>query len=202
MDSWSEIQLKKMEAGGNELLNSFLADRGIPKETEITIKYNSNAAKIFRDRILTIAEGRIWRDPPVVKENLSKSAVTKPPRGSSTGGWDSWGNDDVRSSEIRRNQSVGDFRRGGEGISSGSGMHPSRSSGDIYSRTELEKSAANKGDFFARKMAENESKPEGIPPSQGGKYVGFGSSPAPSVQRNNPHGDVLKDTVSVVSQVI
>ena len=66
IDSWSEIHLKKMEAGRNELLNSFLADRGIPKETEITIKYNSNAAKIFRDRILTIAEGLISRDPPVV----------------------------------------------------------------------------------------------------------------------------------------
>ncbi|KAI3687955.1 hypothetical protein L1987_81660 [Smallanthus sonchifolius] len=30
---------------------------------------------------------------------------------------------------------------------------------------------------FAKKIAENESRPEGLPPSQGGKYVGFGSSP-------------------------
>lgn len=43
------------------------------------------------------------------------------------------------------------------------------------------------------------SRREGIPPSQGGKYVGFGSTPPPS-QRNNPQGDVLRDTVSVVSQ--
>jgi ADP-ribosylation factor GTPase-activating protein 1 len=62
----------------------------------------------------------------------------------------------------------------------------------------LEASAANKEGFFAKKMAENESKPEGLPPSQGGKYVGFGSSPAPSQRSNNPQNDYF----SVVSQVI
>lgn len=33
--------------------------------------------------------------------------------------------------------------------------------------------------YIARKKAENSAKPEGVPPSQGGKYIGFGSSPAP-----------------------
>ncbi|CAA7392771.1 unnamed protein product [Spirodela intermedia] len=203
MDSWSEIQLKKMEAGGNERLNAFLAERGVPKETDIPAKYNTNAAAAYRDRIQAVAEGRPWRDPPIVKENLPAaaggSASRKPPLGQSGGAWDSWESEDVRSADMRRNQSVGDFRRG-HGERASTGMHPSRSSGDMYTRTQLEASAANKGDFFARKMAENESRPEGLPPSQGGKYVGFGSSPAPSSQRNNPQGDVLRDTVSVVSQ--
>ncbi|XP_078446457.1 putative ADP-ribosylation factor GTPase-activating protein AGD6 [Wolffia australiana] len=198
MDSWSEIQLKKMEAGGNDRLNGFLTACGVPKETEIAVKYNTKAAAAFRDGIQAVADGRPWRDPPIVKEVLS-SAARKPPTGRSSGGWESWGSDDVRSNDIRRNQSVGDFRAG-YGEKSSSGLHPSRSSGDIYTRAELEASAAGKGDFFARKMAENESRPEGIPPSQGGKYVGFGSSPAPSAQRSNPQGDVLRDTVSVVSQ--
>ncbi|KAJ0687139.1 putative Arf GTPase activating protein [Helianthus annuus] len=115
MDSWSEIQLRKMESGGNETLNKFLAKYGIAKETDIVTKYNTNAAKVYRDRIQALADGKSWQDPPVVKET--------------------------------------------EG-------------------------------FFARKMAENESKPEGLPPSQGGKYVGFGSSPNP-VPRNDPQADVL-----------
>uniref|UniRef100_A0A7N0U604 Arf-GAP domain-containing protein n=1 Tax=Kalanchoe fedtschenkoi TaxID=63787 RepID=A0A7N0U604_KALFE len=34
LDSWSEIQIKKMEAGGNDKLNSFLSQYGIPKETD------------------------------------------------------------------------------------------------------------------------------------------------------------------------
>ncbi|KAM0931276.1 hypothetical protein ACQ4PT_000347 [Festuca glaucescens] len=48
-------------------------------------------------------------------------------------------------------------------------------------------------------MPENESKPQGIPPSQGGKYVGFGSTPPPSANRNNgaaQGGDVMQ----VISQ--
>jgi len=66
----------------------------------------------------------------------------------------------------------------------------------MYTRAQLEASAANKEDFFARRRAENEARPEGLPPSQGGKYVGFGSGPAPS-QRVNQQNDYL----SVVSQV-
>ncbi|XAR68969.1 hypothetical protein NMG60_11000395 [Bertholletia excelsa] len=200
MDSWSEIQLKKMEAGGNEKLNRFLAQYGISKETDIVSKYNSNAATVYRDRIQALAEGRPWRDPPVVRENLA-AGTKKPPisgggcgisdNSGANGGWDSWDSYDeggTRSStDVRRNQSVSDFRsaEGGGGMPS-----RSRSSTDIYTRAELEASAANKDSFFARKMAENESRPEGLPPSQGGKYVGFGSSPAP-VPRNNSQSDMM-----------
>ncbi|CAN6472376.1 unnamed protein product [Victoria cruziana] len=97
---------------------------------------------------------------------------------------------------MRRNHSVDDFRVGG----ARGGPARSRSSDDIYTRAKLEAAAANKESFFARKIAENESRPEGIPPSRGGKYVGFGSSGNVAPQRNNPQGDVLRDTVSVVSQ--
>uniref|UniRef100_A0A7N0TXF1 Arf-GAP domain-containing protein n=1 Tax=Kalanchoe fedtschenkoi TaxID=63787 RepID=A0A7N0TXF1_KALFE len=202
MDSWSEIQIKKMEAGGNDKLNSFLSQYGIPKETDIVAKYNTNAATVYRDRIQALAEGKPWRDPPVVKETLG-SRAGKPPMGkiavASGGGWDSWDNDDAIGSvgDVRRNQSVGDFRSG-----SGRDSMPvrSRSTQDIYTKSQLEASAANKESFFASKMAENESRPEGLPPSQGGKYVGFGSTPPPSQRNTNAQGDILKDTVSVVSQ--
>ncbi|XP_010253248.1 PREDICTED: ADP-ribosylation factor GTPase-activating protein AGD7-like [Nelumbo nucifera] len=211
MDSWSEIQLKKMEAGGNEQLNAFLSQYGIPKETDIVTKYNTNAASVYRDRIQALAEGRPWRDPPVVKETLG-IGKKKPPLAQgggggakdanlgSNGGWDSWDNDDsFRYSDIRRNQSTGDFRSGG-GNGGARGMPArSRSTEDIYTRSQLEASAANKESFFSRKVAENESRPEGVPPSQGGKYVGFGSTPPPT-QRNNSQGDVIRNTVSVVSQ--
>ncbi|XP_013636740.1 PREDICTED: ADP-ribosylation factor GTPase-activating protein AGD7 isoform X2 [Brassica oleracea var. oleracea] len=179
MDSWSEIQIKKMESGGNETLNSFLAQYGIAKEAEIAAKYNSNAASVYRDRIQALAEGRQWRDPPVVKEG-------------SNGGWDDWDNDDAFRSP-RRNQSASDFRGYGGGGGGGGAPAKSKSSEDIYSRTQLE----DKESFFAKRMAENESKPEGLPPSQGGKYVGFGSSPGPAAPRSNQQsGDVF----SVVSE--
>lgn len=43
-------------------------------------------------------------------------------------------------------------------------------------------------DFFARQQALNAAKPEGIPPSQGGRYVGFGSSPAPAARAGQGAG--------------
>ncbi|KAL9426312.1 hypothetical protein AB3S75_033151 [Citrus x aurantiifolia] len=211
MDSWSEIQIKKMEAGGNERLNTFLSQYGIPKETDIVTKYNTNAASIYRDRIQAIAEGRPWRDPPVVKETLNAGkSGSRPPLAQSAsvggvgrngnygnhGGWDSWDNDDFRSSnDMRRNQSVSDFR-GGSGGMGGMPASRSKSTEDIYTRAELEASAANKEGFFSRKIAENEARPEGLPPSQGGKYVGFGSTPPPTQRNTNSQGDVL----SAVSQ--
>ncbi|KAK7279454.1 hypothetical protein RJT34_24507 [Clitoria ternatea] len=200
MDSWSEIQIKKMEAGGNDKLNAFLAQYSILKETDIVTKYNSNAASVYRDRIQAIAEGRPWHDPPVVKENLAGSKG-KPPltqnRRNNDEGWDDWGNDagfrNSGNSGDLRSKSTGDFRT----LNGGGAPMRSKSTQDMFTRAELEASAANKESFFARRMAENETKPEGIPPSQGGKYVGFGSSPPPS-QRNSSQNDYL----SVVSQGI
>ncbi|XP_030957911.1 probable ADP-ribosylation factor GTPase-activating protein AGD6 [Quercus lobata] len=209
MDSWSEIQIKKMESGGNEQLNSFFAQYGIAKETDIVTKYNTNAASVYRDRIQALAEGKPWRDPPVVKESTG-FGKSKPPLsggrngsygsngsggGGGGGGWDSWDTDDGfrSSSDMRRNQSTGDVRGAG---GMGGGPVRSKSTEDIYTRAQLEASAANKETFFARKRAENESRPDGLPPSQGGKYVGFGSTPPPSSQRNDAQGDVF----SVVSQ--
>lgn len=209
MDSWSEIQLKKMEFGGNDKFNKFISQYGIQKETDIVTKYNTNAASVYRDRIQSLAEGKPWRDPPVVKENLKGGSTgTRPPLGGgartgssgTNSGWDNWDtyddtgyNGSNNNNNIRRNQTVGDFRSG-----SGSGGAPtrSRSTEEIYSRAQLEASAANKESFFADRMAENNSRPEGLPPSQGGKYVGFGSTPAP-VQRNTSQGDVF----STFSQV-
>ena len=204
MDAWSEIQIKKMEAGGNESLNGFLAQYGIPKETDIVAKYNTRAAGIYRDRIQALAEGRPWTDPAVVKETAGKPPLKKGnydgQSGSGwhgSGGWDSWDKEENRRGDIRRNQSAENFRAG-DGVGEPS---RSRSSDDIYTRAQLEASAANKEDFFSRKQAENESRPEGIPPSQGGKYVGFGSSGSrPPPPSRTARVDVLKDTVSVVSQ--
>lgn len=198
-----------MELGGNEKFNTFVSQYGVSKETDIVVKYNTKAASVYRDRIQALAEGKPWRDPPVVKEslnsnkNVGNSYSSKPPlsgrNGNSGGdaGWDSWDSFDDGgnggSPNIRRNNTVGDFRSGGSG---GSTPSRSKSTENMYSRSELEASAANKEDFFSRKINENQSRPEGVHPSQGGKYVGFGSSPSPA-PRKNADGDVL----SVVSQV-
>jgi ADP-ribosylation factor GTPase-activating protein 1 len=48
MDSWNPDQLKKMQAGGNGKLNTFLKNYGIDKYMDISDKYNSKAAEVGR----------------------------------------------------------------------------------------------------------------------------------------------------------
>ncbi|EHA8590541.1 putative ADP-ribosylation factor GTPase-activating protein AGD6 [Cocos nucifera] len=70
IDSRFKIQLKKIEADGNDHLNSFLAQYDILKEIDIPTKYNTNTAVVYCNRIQALAEGRPWWDTPVVKETL------------------------------------------------------------------------------------------------------------------------------------
>jgi hypothetical protein len=75
-----------------------------------------------------------------------------------------------------------------------------RSGGD-YSQSQLLASAANKETFFARKQQENASRPEGLPPNQGGKYVGFGSGGSRPPPKPAASTKVLDDTFSMMTQV-
>lgn len=56
------------------------------------------------------------------------------------------------------------------------------------SRDELDK---RKEEFFQKRQMENASRSEDLPPSQGGKYIGFGSSPDPV-----PQDDFLASSLS------
>lgn len=48
-------------------------------------------------------------------------------------------------------------------------------------------------------LQENATKPEGLPPSQGGKYVGFGSAPAP---RPKPAAGGVDDLTNLLSSTL
>ena len=60
-----------MKCGGNGALNAFLKQYGVPKETDIPVKYNTRACEVYRDKVKTEAGGGVWKAPAVVKENLS-----------------------------------------------------------------------------------------------------------------------------------
>ncbi|KAG0446907.1 hypothetical protein HPP92_028580 [Vanilla planifolia] len=187
MDSWSDIQLRKMEAGGNDHLNAFLARHGVSKNTEASPKYNSHAAGLYRDRIRALAEGRTWTDPDDMKPSLVLSEAKM-------GDWDSWDNDD---GDFRSSVDINLHRDGGEERNEGLQSLRSKPSLDMHKRAQMDASTANKDSFFFRKMEENASRPEGLPPSQGGKYVGFGSTPSPSSShQSNLQGDFF----SIISQ--
>ena len=60
-----------MKCGGNGALNAFLKQYGVPKDTDIPVKYNTRACEVYRDKVKTEAGGGVWKAPAVVKENLS-----------------------------------------------------------------------------------------------------------------------------------
>ncbi|KAJ3411742.1 ADP-ribosylation factor GTPase-activating protein 1 [Chytridiales sp. JEL 0842] len=57
---------------------------------------------------------------------------------------------------------------------------------------------SQKEDYFQRKGAENDMKSDKLPPSQGGKYVGFGSSYTPPVDKSSD--DILADPLNTLSK--
>jgi len=162
MDAWNPDQLKKMQCGGNSAMNEFFQKYGVQKHTDIKDKYNSQAAEFYREKIKAEAEGRVYTPP-------DPSSVAKPrPKPSGVGKAKSFGGP---------SHGAADWDAWDEEASGAQNMHASHSE---YTLDNLQRSANEKEDFFARKMNENALRPEGIPPSQGGKYVGFGSTPAPS----------------------
>ena len=184
MDSWKPEELNKMKCGGNGALNAFLKQYGVPKDTDIPVKYNTRAAEVYRDKVKTEAGGGVWKAPPVVKENLSAGGggQRRMPSSSSTGRMQS-----VSSNNSSNGPSNGWDDWGGGGGGGGGGMKRTGSAssfqsrnggtGAQYTREQYEESARNKDAYFERIQRENQSKPEGVPPNQGGKYVGFGSNP-------------------------
>eukprot|EP00882_Tetradesmus_deserticola_P004700 GHRQ01004954.1.p1 GENE.GHRQ01004954.1~~GHRQ01004954.1.p1 ORF type:complete len:417 (+),score=199.33 GHRQ01004954.1:225-1475(+) len=178
MDAWSADQLKKMQAGGNGVLNDFFRQYGVGKNTDIRDKYNSRVAEIYREKIKAAVEGRPFNPPPpsAVQVSVASTGTSsarpgpRPGSAGNTGGsrqaagshdeWGDWGDKPAASNGAAA---------GGNGFNSNS----------EYSKAQYMASAANKEEFFARKMHENQTKPDHLPPSQGGKYVGFGSTPAP-----------------------
>jgi ADP-ribosylation factor GTPase-activating protein 1 len=169
MDAWNPDQLKRMQLGGNSKFNNFISPYGIPKNTDIKEKYNTKAAEFYREKIRAEVDGRSYTapGPNEVPRPLPRPKTFAGTRNTSSisnnnngNDWDDWGGN----------------INGTRGNANAANAHAQP--GSEYSLSDYQASASAKEDFFARKMAENAHKPDHLPPSQGGKYVGFGSAPA------------------------
>eukprot|EP00227_Mantoniella_beaufortii_P012173 CAMPEP_0197591600 /NCGR_PEP_ID=MMETSP1326-20131121/13803_1 /TAXON_ID=1155430 /ORGANISM="Genus nov. species nov., Strain RCC2288" /LENGTH=160 /DNA_ID=CAMNT_0043157121 /DNA_START=31 /DNA_END=510 /DNA_ORIENTATION=- len=68
---------------------------------------------------------------------------------------------------------------------------------------DMERSAADKEAFFAKQRALNASKPEGLRPNEGGKYVGFGSAASNAPRKDEGIDDIfgsLSTSLSGITQ--
>lgn len=106
MDSWKDIELKKMLVGGNGKARSFFERHGCPPcntddlRTFIVAKYDCRAAKLYKEKIEAEANGQRFQEPAAVKTSAARGASRGSARPSSSSAasrakaGDSWGDDD------------------------------------------------------------------------------------------------------------
>ncbi|XP_058126564.1 ADP-ribosylation factor GTPase-activating protein 1 [Anopheles ziemanni] len=178
MDKWKDIELEKMKVGGNRKARDFFDTQDDWDDTApIQRKYNTRAAALYRDKINALAQGQSW--------DASSAAARVKAAGHSGGGGSSSGHSSASSgsSHSRGGGSTGGYQNGGDSY---------YQDGGSYQQYQTPEFKAQKEDFFSRKQEENASRPENLPPNQGGKYAGFGYTMDPP-PRSQSHE--LFDTV-------
>ncbi|PVV00713.1 hypothetical protein BB560_004893 [Smittium megazygosporum] len=167
MDKWTPEQVRRMEHGGNKkALDFFKTQPDYRDGMSIKEKYSSRFADLWRQKITAECEGRSWTAPPVSQVNSSNSSFSQ-----------------KHNSHLNQSDSHSSF-----------GKNPwkdsySQSSSSV-SRADSEKAA--KEQYFSRLGELNGSRPDNLPPSQGGKYSGFGNS-MPSNQSSRSASFTPKD---------
>ncbi|KAJ2710719.1 Zn finger-containing GTPase- Activating Protein for ARF, partial [Coemansia spiralis] len=162
MDKWTAEQLKRMERGGNKAALAFFRSQPDYEDgMSIKDKYNSRFAELWRQKLTADCEGRVWTAPPATEpiSPAARSSASSPAQSGST----------------PQLKTFGGARSGSPATSGSQTPDPSRSGG----RTPVLGGASQKQrteEYFARIGAQNAQRRDDLPPSQGGKYSGFGSS--------------------------
>jgi hypothetical protein len=62
MDKWKEMEIEKMKVGGNRKAKEFFANQSDYNASTMSLqqRYNSRAAALYRDKIVTEAQGKTW----------------------------------------------------------------------------------------------------------------------------------------------
>ena len=139
MDKWKDIELEKMKAGGNQKAREFFeSQEDYDDNMNINQKYNTRAAALYRDKIVTLAQGKEWdlnsalqtvQHKPSMQSHSNQSSMS---HSKSSGQMDSYQN--------------------------GSGSYQEGSIG--YQNFNSQEFKDQKEDFFSRKQNENASRPE------------------------------------------
>ncbi|KZW03844.1 ArfGap-domain-containing protein [Exidia glandulosa HHB12029] len=170
MDSWQPDQARRMKLGGNDEFVTFIegyapADEGgYTKGMNLADKYTCWAAKQYREKLDAAMEGKEW----------TQSAP--PPRAATP---------DTASTGLRKSRAA----QRSSTLGRAGSASPAPSQGSFPGTPNLDDAAqqkANNESFFAGLGQANATRPDHLPPSQGGKYVGFGSTPSPPPTNQHP----------------
>jgi ADP-ribosylation factor GTPase-activating protein 1 len=192
MDKWKDLELAKMKVGGNAKARDFFDDQPDWNwKATLSERYNSKAAALYRDKIATEAAGNTWSPETSTAKDYQTRTI---PKSASTGQF----TQSISSSEKTTKSSNG---KNHWQESEWSTYQTSSYQDGGAANTIPEEVTRAKEDFFSRRQHENASRPDHLPPSQGGKYAGFGNTvnPPPRSQSEFDFGNVLQGGWSSLS---
>ena len=185
MDAFKQAEILRMQYGGNKAWQNFFNKISPIPFDECTIKerYDCEIGEEWKERLTAQVEERDFdkavflKERQAIKEKQASRSAT--PAG-------------VRSNN-NNNPTSGP---GSRTASPAPGRAPGISA---------EQKAQNEA-YFAKMGEANASRPDSLPPSQGGKYAGFGSAPAETQQSSSSGGsipsadDFSKDPVAALTK--
>ncbi|KAF9077022.1 hypothetical protein BDP27DRAFT_1379878 [Rhodocollybia butyracea] len=181
MDTWQDEQVKRMQLGGNAPFRDFMksytpVEQGGYSDTLSTYDtYHCWAAAQYKEKLDALLAGKDWSPSPP-PEGTTANAPERPP--SAQG---------LRKSRTTSRAMTGSSLRSSSGTSSPASMRGSNSNNgtpDLSRSGGFDQKIENEN-YFASLGQANASRPMDLPPSQGGRYTGFGSTPAPSESQAN-----------------
>ncbi|EXJ62300.1 hypothetical protein A1O7_02734 [Cladophialophora yegresii CBS 114405] len=187
MDAFKEVELLRMDRGGNKAWQDFYNKNttSLPfDEATIKERYESEVGEEWKERLTCVVEDREFDRAAFQKE---RQAI-------------------LQRQASRSATPAGGVRGHAAVSSSGSGTGSRTASPAPRGRGIAPDQKAQNEAYFSRMGEANASRPENLPPSQGGKYGGFGSAMAePAADRQAGGGggiadDFSKDPVAAITK--
>ncbi|KAF9057915.1 ArfGap-domain-containing protein [Panaeolus papilionaceus] len=174
MDTWQDDQVKRMQLGGNLPFKEFMksyepAEQGGYKEGASAYDiYHCWAAAQYRSKLDAMLAGKEW-SPSAPPANLNTGTRSASPAPSAQGLRKS------RASNRTFAATRSDSHSPASSFRSSSNGTPNPTSGVSDA---ADQKSANES-YFASLGKVNENRSADLPPSQGGRYTGFGNTPTP-----------------------
>ncbi|KAK1228454.1 Zn finger-containing GTPase- Activating Protein for ARF [Marasmius sp. AFHP31] len=178
MDTWQDEQVKRMQIGGNKPFRDFMKSYtpveqgGYSESLSSYDTYHCWAATQYREKLDAELAGKPW-SPSAAPESAQINSGT-PSRPSSAQG--------LRKSRASGRAMTGSSLRSDSSSPASFGNASPRGTPDPG-----DQKTANEN-YFASLGSINASRPADLPPSQGGRYQGFGSTPTPETSDHPSYG--------------
>ncbi|KAJ1975544.1 Zn finger-containing GTPase- Activating Protein for ARF [Dimargaris xerosporica] len=187
MDRWTMDQAKRMQLGGNKkALEFFRAHPDYAEGMAITNKYNSDFAEQWRQKLNAACEGRSYTPSLAPKKTAVQSGIHK----SQSSPGQQFGQPTTTTTPSLTAGNQGSFGS----ITAKFGSTPAPAA--------HQNQKARNEQYFAGLGAANQSRPEDLPPSQGGRYVGFGNTPTPAAGPGQDSSFSAQDLLNDPSQLL